>query len=127
MPPEHPFVRTALLYYLACVRLSDMPMADNQRRAIYDFTTEQVGLAMHAKQTEDAVVGVLIFSHASVRQLEDATGFAGPFRAAALGLDMAVELGLDDAAERLRSAEAADLLLYDTSTLHKACLVTRDG
>lgn len=124
IPPEHPFVRTALLYHLACVRDSDpLSMTDHLRRSIYTFTTEQVCLALQCPPTEDVVLAMLILSYASVRQVEDATGFADPFRAAALGLDMAIELGLDDTAEKLRSTEAADLMMIDASILRKACLV----
>lgn len=125
IPPEHPFVRTASLYYLACVRDSDpLFMTDQLRRSIYTFTTEQVCLALQCPPTLDVVLAMLILSYASVRQVEDATGFADPFRAAALGLDMAIELGLDDTAEKLRSAEAAELLMFDASILRKACLVS---
>jgi len=67
IPLEHPFVRTALLYHLACVRdLDPLSMTCHLRRSIYTFTTEQVCLALQCPPTEDVVLAMLILSYASV-------------------------------------------------------------
>jgi hypothetical protein len=105
VPPHHPFLRLAILYYFSCPAPTkdNELLSTNQRQQIYLLTARAL-FSLGAVPPDPAIVdALLVLSYAPTRY--DDKSFSNsidPNQAALLALDMARRCGLEDSVSIVR-------------------------
>jgi hypothetical protein len=108
-PPSHPFIQSAIIYYMACMKESTFPMPRDQRHAIYALMERQMSVVLRVDACTDVLLGLIILAHSPALQIPNNDIYRDPFRANTLAFNMAVDLELEESVKKISRHRASDI------------------
>lgn len=120
-----PFLKTCMLYYIACSRSPKVALDDNQRRVIFEATDRALLDLPSFSPNNDTVLALLILSMAPARPGSRFLRVMDPYNASVLAWNTIKSLGMDQILHDYRADRSANEFFWDqVERLMQLCLVS---